>query len=148
MKVILLEDVKSVGKKGEIVEVSTGYARNFILPKNKGVEATPKNINDWKLKKQHADKVAAENLAAAQELAAKLKDKKVTTTMKVGENGKTFGSVSAKEVAELLKKQLNLDIDKKKVLLPEPVKGLGGYKVGLKLHPEVTAEILLDVIAE
>jgi large subunit ribosomal protein L9 len=96
MKVILLQDVKSLGKKGQIVDVNDGYARNFVLPKKLGLEASPKNLNDLKLKKQHDDKVAAENLAAAKELAAKLKEASVTTQMKVGEGGKTFGSVSSK----------------------------------------------------
>ena len=112
MKIILTQDVKSLGKKGEIVEVNQGYARNFVLPKKLGVEATPKNLNDLKLKNQNDEKVAAENLAAAQQLAGELKDKKVTVQMKVGENGKTFGSVSTKEVAELIKKQLGIDVSR------------------------------------
>lgn len=148
MKIILTQDVKSLGKKGEIVEVNQGYARNFVLPKKLGVEATPKNLNDLKLKNQNDEKVAAENLAAAQQLADELKDKKVTVQMKVGENGKKFGSVSTKEVAELIKKQLGIDVDKKKLVMKDAVKALGGYTVGIKLHPKVTAEILLDVVEQ
>jgi large subunit ribosomal protein L9 len=145
MKVILLQDVKSLGKKGQIVDVNDGYARNFVLPKKLGLEASPKNLNDLKLKKQHDDKVAAENLAAAKELAAKLKEASVTTQMKVGEGGKTFGSVSSKEIAEACKAQLGIEVDKKKIQIKDPIKALGSYIVGVKLHPEVTAELTVKV---
>ena len=148
MKVILTQDVKSLGKKGDIVEVNQGYARNFVLPKKLGVEATPKNLNDLKLKNQNDEKIAAENLAEAEKIKEELKDKKITTEMKVGDNGKTFGSVSSKEIAELIKSQLGLDIDKKKIIIKDPVKALGGYNIGIKLHPQVTAEVLLDVVAK
>jgi len=146
MKVILLQDVKALGKKGQIVEVNNGYARNFVLPKKIGVEATPKNINDLKLSQAHEEKVAAENLADAQALAAKLKESSVTTTMKVGENGKTFGSVSSKEIAELIKSQLGLDIEKKKIQVKDPIKSLGNYIVSIRLHPEVTAQLTVRVL--
>lgn len=145
MKVILLQDVKSLGKKGEIVEVNAGYARNFVLPKKLGVEATPKNLNDLKLKKQNDEKVAAENLAEAKALAERLAELSVTTEIKVGEGGRAFGSISSKEISELAKKQLNLNIDKKKIQIKEPIKGLGSYKVYIKLHPEVTGELLVHV---
>ena len=125
-----------------------GDARNYVLPKKVGMEATPKNLNDWKLKKAHEDKVAAEKLAEAKALAEELKDKKVTAKLKVGANGNTFGSVSSKEVAELIKKQLGYEFDKKKIIMKDAAKGLGGYEVGIKLHPEVTAQILLDVQEE
>ena len=148
MKIILTQDVKSLGKKGEIVEVNQGYARNFVLPKGLGVEATPKNLNDLKLKNQNDEKIAAENLAAAQKLADELKDKKITVSMKVGEGGKTFGSVSSKEVAEEMKKQLGVEVDKKKIIMKDAVKSLGGYNIGIKLHPQVTAEVLLDVVEQ
>ena len=148
MKVILTQDVKSLGKKGEIVEVNQGYARNYVLPKGLGLEATPKNLNDLKLKNQNDEKVAAENLAKAEELAASLKDKKVTARMKVGAGGKTFGSISTKEVAELIKSQLGLEVDKKKIIMKEAAKALGGYDIGIKLHPQVTAQIMLDVVEE
>ncbi len=148
MKIILIQDVKSLGKKGDIVEVNQGYARNFVLPKKLGVEATPQNMNDLKLKNQNDEKIAAENLAEAEKIKADLKDKKITVEMKVGANGKTFGSVSSKEVAELIKNQLGLEIDKKKIVIKDPVKALGGYEIKLKLHPKVTAEILLDVVEQ
>ena len=148
MKVILLVDDRKLGKKGQIVEVNDGYARNYVLPKKVGMEATPKNLNDWKLKKAHEDKVAAEKLAEAKALAEELKDKKVTAKLKVGANGNTFGSVSSKEVAELIKKQLGYEFDKKKIIMKDAAKGIGGDQVGIKLHPEVTAEIMLDVQEE
>ena len=145
MKVILLEDVKSLGKKGQLVEVNAGYARNFILPKKLGIEATSKNINDLKLQKAHEDKVAAEQLAAAKVLAEELKDKSVELKMKVGEGGRAFGSVSSKEIAEAVKEQMHLDIDKKKIQLKEQIKTLGTHIVSVKLHPEVTAELNVSV---
>lgn len=146
MKIILTEDVRKIGRKGDIAEVSTGYARNYIIPQKLGVEATPDNLNKWKLKKQHDDKVAAENLASARQQAEELKGKFIETSMKVGNNGKAFGSVSTKEIAELIQKQLGIEVDKKKISLDVPAKALGNYKVSLKLHPEVTAEITLRVV--
>ena len=146
MKVILLQDVKSLGKKDEIVEVSDGYARNFVLPKKVGVEATPKNLNELKLKKKHEDKVAAEVLAEAQALADKIKEESVTLSIKVGEGGKTFGSVSSKEIAEACKSQLGHEIDKKKIVLKEAIKSLGTYMVDIKLHTKVTAKLAVKVV--
>ena len=148
MKIILLQDVKSLGKKGDIVEVNQGYARNFVIPKKLGVEANAQNMNDLKLKNQNDEKVAAEKLAAAEQLKEDLKEKKIIAKMKVGANGKAFGSISSKEIAEIIKSQLGLDIDKKKILLKDPVKELGGYNIAIKLHPQVTAELLLDVVEE
>ena len=141
MKVILLEDVKSLGKKGEIVNVSDGYARNLILPKKLGVEATPKNLNDLKLQKANEEKVAQENLEAARAFAKDLEDKEIILTLKVGEGGRTFGSVSTKEISEAAKDQLGLDIDKKKLQLPSPIKNLGVTQVPVKLHPKVTGSL-------
>ena len=137
MKIILLEDVKSLGKKGEIVNVSDGYARNAILPKKLGVEATSKNLNDLKLQNQHADKVAAENLENAKEVVIKIKS---------GEGGRIFGSVSTKEIAQETKAQTGLDLDKKKMQLPEAIKALGTYEVPVKLHPKVTAKLTVQVV--
>ena len=144
MKVILLKDVKSLGKKGEIVNVNDGYARNFILPKKVGLEATGKNLNDLKLEK----KVAEENLEAAKELAAELGAGKVELSIKVGEGGRTFGSVSSKEIAEAVKTQMNLSVDKKKIQIKEGIKTLGTHMVSVKLHPEVTAELKVVVKEE
>ena len=144
MKVILLQDVKALGKKGEVVNVNDGYARNFILPKKLGVEANGKNLNDLKLQKNNEAKVAQEHLDAAKKLAEELKAGKVVLTMKVGEGGRTFGSVSSKEIAEAVKEQM-LEIDKKKIQLKEQIKTLGTHIVSVKLHPEVTAELNVSV---
>lgn len=141
MKVILLEDVKSLGKKGEIVNVSDGYARNMILPKKLGVEATSKNLNDLKLRKANEEKVAQENLDAAKAFAEELSTKEIILTLKVGEGGRTFGSVSSKEISEAAKKQLNLDIDKKKLQLENPIRNLGVTNVPVRLHPKVTGSL-------
>ena len=145
MKVILLEDVKALGKKGQVVNVSDGYARNLLLPKKLGVEATGKNMNDLKLQKAHEDKVAQENLDAAKAFAEELKDKQVTVGIKVGEGGRTFGSISAKEIAEAAKAQLGYELDKKKVQLSAPIKELGTTMVPIKLHPKVTGELKVVV---
>ena len=145
MKVILLEDVKSVGKKGEIVEVSDGYARNVLLKKKQGLEATGKNINDLKLQKANQEKVAAENLAAAKELAEKIEKSSITLKVKVGEGGKLFGSISNKEIAEAVKDQLGLEIDKKKALITTPLKNVGTMDVAVKLHTKVTAQLKVNV---
>ena len=145
MKVILLQDVKALRKKGEVFNVNDGYARNFILPKKLGVEANGKNLNDLKLQKNNEAKVAQEHLDAAKKLAEELKAGKVVLTMKVGEGGRTFGSVSSKEIAEAVKEQMHLDIDKKKIQLKEQIKTLGTHIVSVKLHPEVTAELNVSV---
>ena len=141
MKIILLEDVKSLGKKGEIVNVSDGYARNMILPKKLGVEATFRNLNDLKLRKANEEKVAQENLDAAKAFAQDLSTKEVILTLKVGEGGRTFGSVSSKEISEAAKKQLGIDIDKKKLQLESPIRTLGVTNVPVRLHPKVTGSL-------
>ncbi len=141
MKVILLEDVKALGKKGQIVNVSDGYARNMLLPKKLGLEATSKNLNDLKLQKANAEKVAQENLEAAQAFARALETKEVTLTLKVGEGGRTFGSISGKEISDAAKEQLGLDIDKKKLQLDGPIKNLGVTRVPVRLHPNVTGSL-------
>ena len=145
MDVILLEDVKTLGKKGQIVKINDGYARNYVLPKKLGIEATAKNLNDLKLARKR-EKEAAEELAAAKELVAKIKECTVTVSMKTGEGGRTFGTVSTKEVAEEAKKQLGLDIDKKKMKLDVPIKALGNYIIQIKLHKDVTAELTVKVV--
>lgn len=145
MEVVLLEDVKSLGKKGQIVKVNEGYARNFILPKKLGVEATAKNLNDLKLQKANAEKVTAQQLAAAKELGEKLEKASVTLSMKAGEGGRAFGSVSGKEIAKAIEEQLGLEIDKKKLVLPEPLKTFGTHEVPVKLHKDVTAKLAVKV---
>ena len=148
MKVILLQDVKALGKKGEIVNVNDGYARNYILPKKIGVEANGKNLNDLKLQKGNEAKMAKEHLEAAKKLAEELQEGSVELAIKVGEGGKAFGSVSSKEIAQAVKEQMNLDIDKKKIQLKEAIKALGTHTVPIKLHPEVTAELKVIVKEE
>lgn len=145
MEVILLEDVKSLGKKGQIVKINDGYARNYVLPKKLGLEANAKNLNDLKLEKARQAKQAAEELQEAKELALKVEEKPVKLTMKTGEGGKTFGTISTKEISAEAKKQLGLDIDKKKMKLDEPIKTLGTHIVTVKLHKEVTAKLTVVV---
>lgn len=145
MKVILLEDVKSLGKKGEVVSVNDGYARNFILKKNLGVEATSKSMNDLKLQKQNEEKLAAENLEKAKKLADELSGKSITLSIKAGSGGRAFGSVSTKEISAAAKEQLGYDLDKKKMHLNEPIKSIGTFHVPIKLHPKVTAELKVIV---
>ena len=145
MKVILLEDVKALGKKGEIVTVSDGYARNAILPKKLGVEATTKNLNDLKLKKANEEKVAKEIYEEAKAFGERLKEMEVNVTIKTGEGGKIFGSVSSKEIAEAAKAQLGIELDKKKMVLPSPINVLGTTLVPIKLHPKVTSELKVNV---
>ncbi|MBQ7954455.1 MAG: 50S ribosomal protein L9 [Lachnospiraceae bacterium] len=145
MKVILLQDEKKLGKKGDLVEVSEGYARNFILPKKIGVEATAKNMNDLKLQKANQEKVAKEQLDAAKELAATLETKEVIVKIKAGEGGKAFGSVSSKEIVVACKEQNGIELDKKKIQLPEALKNFGTYEVVVKLHPQVSAKLKVKV---
>lgn len=148
MKIILLEDVKSLGKKGEIVNVSDGYARNFVLPKKLGLEATSKNLNDLKLQKANEEKVAKQILDEAKALAEKVEAGKVEVKIKVGEGGRTFGSVSTKEIAIAVKEQMGYDIDKKKIQLKDAIKTLGTHTVPVKLHQKVTAELKVIVTEE
>lgn len=145
MKVILTEDVKSLGKKGEMVNVSDGYARNMLFPKKLGVEATSKNINELKLQKAHEEKVAKELLDEAKAFKAELETKEITVSIKVGEGGRVFGSISSKELAEAAKEQLGYDIDKKKMQLSSPIKELGTVKVPVRLHSKVTADLKVNV---
>lgn len=145
MEVILLEDVKSLGKKGELVKVSDGYARNFIIKKNLGVEATAHNKNDLKLQKQHEEKLAKEKLDAAKAFAEEMKEKSITVAIKTGSGGRSFGSVSTKELAAAAKSQLGYDLDKKKMILPEPIKSPGIFQLPIKLHPKVTGELKVIV---
>ncbi|MCR5097625.1 MAG: 50S ribosomal protein L9 [Lachnospiraceae bacterium] len=145
MKVILLTDVKPHGKKGDVVDVSDSLARNVLIKKNQAVEATPQNMNNLKLQNQHADKVAAENLASAKELKKQIEEWTVETSIKSGEGGRTFGSVSSKEIAQAVKDQYDTDIDKKKIIVSEPIKSLGTHEVKVKLHQEVTATLRVHV---
>lgn len=148
MKIILLQDEKKLGKKGQIIEASEGYARNYILPKKIGVEATSKNLNDLKLHNANEEKKAQELLDNAKALAETLKEKQVVVKIKAGEGGKTFGSVSTKEIAAALKEQHDIEVDKKKIQLQENLKNFGNYEVAIKLHPSVTAKLTVKVTEE
>lgn len=146
MKVVLMEDVKSLGKKGQIVNVNDGYARNYILPKKLGVEATTKNMNDLKLQKAHEEKVAAQVLEEAKAFAKDLGEKSVTLSVKAGEGGRVFGSVSTKEIAKAALDQLGIELDKKKMQLSDPIKTCGTHVVPIRVHKDVTAELKVTVV--
>ena len=146
MKVILLEDVKSLGKKGEIVNVSDGYARNFVLPKKLGVEANAQNQNTLnELKLQKANEERQEKLSLAKELAAVLEQKQIIVAMKKGEGDRVFGSISAKEIAEAAKTQHGLELDKKKIQMEEPIRSFGTHEVPIRLHTQVTGRLYVVV---
>lgn len=145
MEVILLEDVKSLGKKGELVKVNEGYARNFLLKKNLGIEATAKNKNDLKLQKQHEAKLAKEKLEVAKAFAEEMKEKSITVSIRTGSGGRSFGSVSTKELAVAAKEQLGYELDKKKMVLQDPIKSPGIFTLPIKLHPKVTGELKVIV---
>lgn len=144
MDIILLEDIKNLGKRGDKVTVKDGYARN-LLAKKQAAEANAKTLNDMKLLKIHEEKLAEQKLREAEELKDKLTNLSVTVSIKIGKDGKVFGSVSSKEIAEAAKDQLGIDIDKKKLVLPEPIRELGKTAVPLKLHPQVTGSITVNV---
>ena len=141
MKVILLEDVKSLGKKGQVVDINDGYARNYVLPKKLGIEANNKNLNDLKLKNANDEKIAREQLEAAKVFAAEMEKDEVVVSIKAGEGGRTFGSVSSKEIATAYKEQCGKEIDKKKIQLTEAIKNFGVYEVSVKVHPKVTGKL-------
>ncbi len=145
MKIILLQDVKSVGKKGDIIDANDGYARNFLIPKKMGVPANAENMNTLKLQKSNEAKVAQEQLEEAQRFAKELETKEVVLAIKAGEGGKTFGSVSSKEIATAYKEQCGITIDKKKIQLSESIKNFGVYEVKIKLHPKVTGTLKVKV---
>ena len=148
MQVVLLEDVKALGKKGEVVKANDGYARNFLLPKKLGVEATPANLAKLKQQKNYEAKVAAEQLAEAKALGESLAGRTLQMRARVGEGGRLFGAIASKEIAQEVKKQMNLEIDKKKMVLPEPIKTLGVHEVSIKLHRDVTAKLNVQVSEE
>ena len=148
MEIILLQDVKSLGKKGERVKINDGYARNFVLPKKLGIEATAKNLNDLKLQKANEDRIAAQKLEEAKQLAAKIEEKSVVLSVKTGEGGKLFGSVTTKEISAALKEQFGLELDSKKLVLPDAIKSFGGYQVKAKLGYEVTGTVKVMVTEE
>ena len=147
MKIILLQDVKNLGKKGDLVEANDGYARNFIIPKKLGVEASPKNLNDLRQQKLNEEKKQAEILAEAESMAAALKGKVVNLSIRVGKEGKVFGQISTKEIADETKKQLGIEIDKKKII-SDAIKAAGNYKIQVNLHPNVVGDLTVEVKEE
>lgn len=148
MKVILVDDVKKLGKKGDVVNVADGYARNFLIPRGLAVEATPGRMKELQKQKEKESELRAQEEKQARELAGKLENIKVTIPVKVGEAGKLFGAVSNKDIVEVLNKKHNIKLDKKKVILKEPIKSLGTYPVTIKLHPKVQAKLDVTVVEE
>lgn len=148
MKVILLKDDKNLGKKGSLVEAKDGYARNFLLPRKVAVEATPENLEQWKKDRAEEERIEAENKKAALELKQKMEKISVTIYAKAGEGGRLFGAITSKDIADALKKEYSIDVDKKKIDLSDPVKEIGVRKVSVKLYPQVNADLKVDVKAE
>lgn len=146
MKVILQQEVKKVGKKGDILEVSEGYARNFLLPKGLAVQATSTNLNAVNQQKKSEERKQQQAVDEATLMAAQLSKIEVSIAVKIGEGGKLFGSVTGKDIADALKKDHNIDIDKRKIELKETIKGLGDYEAVIKVHPEITSKIKVHII--
>ena len=148
MKVILQQDVKNIGKKGEIVEVAEGYGRNFLLPRGLAVEASAGNVRKVEHQKQTESNKAARELKEAQKIGAKLKDQDVQVSARVGEGGKLFGSVTTQEIADQIRRQFSVEIDKRKIDLKEPIKSLGTHPVTVKVHPQVHVPVKVKVVGE
>jgi len=148
MKVILTQDVKNLGKKDDMVEVNDGYARNFLLPRGLAVEANARNMNIMKSRKEAEQSKKERELKEAQEVANRLKDVVLTIKAKSGENGKLFGSITSMDISNSLKSQFNVNVDKKKIVLNDPIKMLGTYEIELKLYPTVTGKLILKVVGE
>ena len=146
MKVILIEDVKKIGKKGEIKEVKPGYARNALFPKNLAIEATPENMKEWEAEQAELKRLDAENKAQAEEMKKALEKKKIIIKWKGGNSGKLFGSVNSPEIADAIKEELGLDIDRKKIDLKSPIKETGDYEVTVKLYGTTNANVKLEVV--
>ena len=144
MKVILQKDVKGQGKKGDIIEVSDGYARNFLFKNSLAIEATSSNVNSIKIAKEAQEHKRALEKAAALELSQKLKNITISIPLKVSENGKIFGALTSQHIAEALDRE-GIELDKRKIVLSEPIKTIGAYKVVIKLYPEVTSELNIKV---
>ena len=148
MKVVLLADVKGHGKKGEIVEASDGYARNFLFPKGLAKEATKGALNEVKSKNEAKAYHKEQEIIAAKETAAKLEGQKVTIASKAGDNGKLFGKITNQNVADAVKYQLHVVVDKRKVVLPDGLKTVGSHEVEIKVYPEISAKITVEVTGE
>ena len=147
MKVILQQDVKKVGKKGDVIEVSEGYGRNFLLPKKYAIEATVTNLNAVNQQKRSEERKQQQATDEAKLMAAQLSKIEVSIPVKIGEGGKLVGSVTGKDIADALKKNHNIDIDKRKIEVKDTIKGLGDYEAVIKVHPEITSKIKVHIIA-
>lgn len=145
MQVILLEDIKGVGKKDQIINANDGYARNFLFPKKLAVEATKANMNQLENTKKKEEAKRQAELEEARALGNRIEEKAVSIAVKLGDNGKLFGSVTNKEIAQALKEQTGLDVDKKKIILKEPIKTMGEKIAEVKLHPKVTAKLKVNI---
>ncbi|NMB38456.1 MAG: 50S ribosomal protein L9 [Firmicutes bacterium] len=146
MKVILQKDLKNLGKEGDIVDVAEGYGRNYLLPRGLAVEATEGNIRQVKTEKQAQKQKKAREIEEAQVIAERINGQKLQISTTVGEGGKLFGSITNQEIAQRLKKQYKVEIDKRKIDLAEPIKSLGKYPITIRIHPKVRAEIIVDVV--
>lgn len=147
MKVILLQDVKKIGKKGDVIEASDGYARNFLFPKKLAEEATASNLHILNNKKENERKQKLAEIEAAQKLANELKGKEITIKAKTGESGKLFGAITSKDVSELINKQYNINIEKKKIVM-DTIKVAGGYEIEVKLYPEVSTKMKVIIVPQ
>ena len=148
MKVIFMQDVKGQGKKGEIKNVSDGYAKNFLIPKGAAIEATAANLNDLKGKNDSIKFKKDTEEDNAKKLADKLKDLAVKISAKCGDNGKLFGSITSKDLSEELKKQHNIEIDKRKFNMPDAIKSSGEFNISIKLHPGIVGTLKVFVVSQ
>jgi len=148
VKVILKEDVKALGKKGKVCEVTDGYARNFLIPRGLAVEATQGNVQDLAHKQKQEELRKQREKQEALDLSQKIENMDIIVKVKVGEKGRLFGSVTNKEIAEVLEKEYQLKLDKRKIEVKEPIKGLGEYQTTVKLHSEVTARLKIKIEAQ
>jgi len=146
LKVILLEDVKKLGKKGDLIDVADGYARNYLFPRNLAREATEGGIKQLNQEKAAIENKKRKEREQAKALAAKLSETTITLKVKSGEKGKLFGSVTSKDIAEALKEQQNVEVDRRKIELAEPIKSLGSYKIGIKLAPDIEARLTVKIV--
>lgn len=148
MKVILAKDVKGLGKKDEMVNASDGYARNYLIPRGYAIEANTSNINVMNAKKKSEELKNERELDKARKIAERIKETELVITTKAGENGKLFGSITSKDIAERLKSKYNLDVDKKKIHLPDAIKSLGNFEVEIKLAKDIHPKLKVSVVEE
>lgn len=148
MKVILLKDVKSLGKKGELVNAKTGYARNYLIPNKLAIEATKTNIKKWKEDNKKRKKIEEKERQEALQLKEEIENKKIVFKMKSEDGGRLFGSITSKDISKELKKQININVDRKKIELDDNIKELGTKKVVIRLYPQITADLKVEVISE